>query len=137
MQTLLAGLLALTMAATAYAQPRLRTWNTATGLPQNTVHSIVQTPDGYLWLGTRDGLARFDGVRFKVFNRGNTPELPTNRILRLFLDGAGRLWIYPESERALLVYEKGRFTALHQGKDFDADNPHQSQRPGDAMRIRS
>src|SRR6185369_17583537 len=45
----------------------IRSWSTAAGLPQSTVTAIVQTRDGYLWLGTRDGLARFDGVRFTVF----------------------------------------------------------------------
>jgi ligand-binding sensor domain-containing protein len=41
-------------------------------LPQNTVTGVVQTPDGYLWLSTFDGLARFDGVRFTIFDKGNT-----------------------------------------------------------------
>ena len=45
----------------------IRSWGTEAGLPQNTVNAIVQTRDGYLWLATRDGVARFDGVRFTVF----------------------------------------------------------------------
>ena len=52
-----------------------RRWQTEDGLPQNSVLSIVQTPDGYLWLGTFNGLVRFDGVRFDSFTVGNTPEL--------------------------------------------------------------
>jgi signal transduction histidine kinase/ligand-binding sensor domain-containing protein len=132
----LTWVLVSSVAAAAQAQPRLRTWTTAHGLPQNTVHSIAQTPEGYLWLGTRDGLARFDGVRFHVFNRGNTPELPTNRIGRLFVDAGGRLWIYPEASRMLVVRENGRFTALVQGRDFEADNLYEPQRAGHPMRLR-
>ena len=45
-------------------------WTTANGLPQNTVTGVTQTPDGYLWLSTFDGLARFDGVRFTIFDSG-------------------------------------------------------------------
>jgi len=45
----------------------VRTWGTESGLPQNTVNAIVQTRDGYMWLATREGLARFDGLRFTVF----------------------------------------------------------------------
>lgn len=43
------------------------------GLPENTVIALTQTQDGYLWVGTLDGLARFDGVQFSVFNQANTP----------------------------------------------------------------
>src|SRR5687767_10284004 len=46
---------------------RMRRWTAEDGLPKNTVLSLLQSRDGYLWIGTRDGLARFDGVRFKVF----------------------------------------------------------------------
>ncbi len=43
-------------------------WTTENGLPQNSVTSILQTRDGYLWFGTQEGLVRFDGIRFTVFN---------------------------------------------------------------------
>lgn len=72
-------------------QFRFKTWNTENGLPQNSVQAIAQTPDGYLWIATRDGLARFDGIRFKVFQKSNTPELPTNRLWFMFVDDYGRL----------------------------------------------
>src|SRR5687768_10152954 len=55
-------------------------WQLEQGLPQNTVYAIAQTPDGYLWLGTAEGLVRFDGVRFQVFDRRNTPDIPSNVI---------------------------------------------------------
>src|SRR5207253_11357684 len=75
---------------------RIRVWNAEQGLPQNSVTSILHTRDGYLWLGTFNGMARFDGVQFKVLEPGNTPGLPSNRILSLFEDGRGALWIGTE-----------------------------------------
>ncbi|MBA4121932.1 MAG: hypothetical protein H0X72_05660 [Acidobacteria bacterium] len=54
---------------TAQAQYRFDSWTADNGLPQNSVYSIQQTPDGYLWLTTLDGLVRFDGVKFTVFNK--------------------------------------------------------------------
>jgi len=68
-------------------------WGTADGLPQDNVVSIAQTPDGYLWLGTEEGLARFDGIRFKVFDKSNTPELKSSFISALLVDQMGNLWI--------------------------------------------
>ena|GEM_PF-3124498 len=68
-------------------------WEIESGLPQNSVMSIVQTRDGYLWLGTQEGLARFDGVRFVAFNQANTPALRSNHVQTLVEDGEGQLWI--------------------------------------------
>jgi ligand-binding sensor domain-containing protein/signal transduction histidine kinase len=59
----------------SFFQYSVRSWAVEQGLPQNTVQAITQTSDGYLWIGTPAGLAQFDGVRFKVFNNENTPEL--------------------------------------------------------------
>jgi ligand-binding sensor domain-containing protein len=50
-------------------------WRTDSGLPQNTIHSILQTRDGYVWLGTDGGLVRFDGIDFVTFDAENTPGL--------------------------------------------------------------
>jgi len=58
-------------------------WQDKDGLPQNTVRVITQTRDGYLWIGTEGGLARFDGVRFTVFDRVNTKEIRNNSISTL------------------------------------------------------
>jgi ligand-binding sensor domain-containing protein/signal transduction histidine kinase len=68
-------------------------WLTENGLPQNTVHSIAQTKDGYVWIGTEEGVARFDGVRFTVFDKQNTPQLKSNYIRSLLADRQGALWI--------------------------------------------
>ena len=68
-------------------------WQTEDGLPENSATSIVQTADGYLWFGTFDGLVRFDGAKFTVFDQSNTPELASAGIVNLHLDQAGRLWV--------------------------------------------
>ncbi|MBP7864587.1 MAG: response regulator [Acidobacteria bacterium] len=68
-------------------------WTTESGLPQQTVRAVVQTDDGYLWLATYEGLVRFDGFRFTVFEKSNTPEIRNNSIRNLFLDSQGRMWI--------------------------------------------
>src|SRR6516165_8933378 len=77
----------------AAAEYRLDVWTAESGLPQNTVRDVLQTRDGYLWVATLDGLARFDGVRFTVFNKANSPGLSSNRILALYEDRQGDLWI--------------------------------------------
>ena len=95
---LLAGCLSATTSgeppATASAGDFLiGVWTTEKGLPSSSVTAITQTPDGYLWVGTYNGLARFDGARFLTFDPFNAPALPHARIRKLFLDEAGTLWI--------------------------------------------
>jgi ligand-binding sensor domain-containing protein len=68
-------------------------WGMAEGLPHRWIEAIVQTRDGYLWLGTQEGLVRFDGVRFTVFNRVNTEALRDNYVESLFESRDGALWI--------------------------------------------
>ncbi|HEY1804180.1 MAG TPA: two-component regulator propeller domain-containing protein [Terracidiphilus sp.] len=72
-------------------------WTTDAGLPQTSIYSVAQTGDGYLWVGTESGLARFDGVRFTVYNRHNTVALPTDYIPRLLGARDGSLWIGTDS----------------------------------------
>jgi len=84
-------------------------WQTADGLPQNSATSIVQTPDGYVWAATEEGLARFDGVRFEVFDGEGVPEFGTNLVDVLYLGRGGALWI--GTAEALVRMEGGRFTA--------------------------
>ncbi len=99
----------LLFGAAAQAQFRIDRWTTNEGLPQNSITSLIQTRDGYLWMTTNDGLVRFDGVRFTVFNRNNSPVFPSNRLAGLFEDQRGRLWFYSENG-GILFYENGRFT---------------------------
>jgi signal transduction histidine kinase/ligand-binding sensor domain-containing protein len=68
-------------------------WGMENGLPQNTVQALVQTRDGFVWLGTEVGLVRFDGNGFTVFDRNSTPALPGNDIRCLLETRDGALWI--------------------------------------------
>jgi signal transduction histidine kinase/ligand-binding sensor domain-containing protein len=122
----------------------IRVWQTEDGLPENVVTSVVQTHDGFLWIGTFGGLARFDGDQFRIFNSTNCPNLQDGRIVRLFEDDRGSLWIghgtglitryragqfeespsllgkKRESVRAIGSDEWGRVWALRDGGDLDA-----------------
>jgi ligand-binding sensor domain-containing protein/signal transduction histidine kinase len=68
-------------------------WDTENNLPSSTVTSMEQTADGYLWIGTYNGLARFDGARFVTFDPVNTPALRQGRVQGLYRDARGTLWI--------------------------------------------
>ena len=81
------------LSAQAAAQFRFDSWTTDDGLPQNSIFTIQQTRDGYLWMGTFDGLARFDGVNFKVFDNTNTPGLKNNWVKSVAEDAAGNVWV--------------------------------------------
>jgi len=70
-----------------------QTWVMENGLPQNTVQALVQTHDGFVWLGTEVGLVRFDGNSFQVFDRNSTPALPGNDVRCLLETRDGALWI--------------------------------------------
>src|SRR5260221_3411011 len=85
-------------------------WQREQGLPNNTIRVILQTRDGYIWLGTEEGLARFDGVHFKIFDSQNTPEISSNQIKFLLEDQHGRLWI--GTTGGLTRFENLKFTAF-------------------------
>ena len=85
-----------------------RIWRTQDGLPENRIRAISQTPDGYLWIGTSGGLARFDGVRFVVYARFNTPTLTDDNIRALAVAKDGSLWIATDGG-GLIHYKDGRF----------------------------
>ena len=80
-------------------------WSTEEGLPQSSVISVIQTRDGYLWLGTLNGLVRFDGNRFTVFDENNTPGLSSERIVCLFEDSHTNLWIGTDTAGVALVQD--------------------------------
>jgi signal transduction histidine kinase/ligand-binding sensor domain-containing protein len=89
-------------------------WSSDDGLPDSSVTGVTQTPNGYLWIGTYNGLARFDGMRFKNFDPANTPELKNARVTRLFRDERGTVWIntYDDSVTSL---RNGKFQYEWQG----------------------
>jgi ligand-binding sensor domain-containing protein/signal transduction histidine kinase len=82
-------------------------WSTENGLPQNSVHQILQTRDGYIWIATEGGVARFNGTQFTVFNQESDPTFTSNDICCLAEDRSGVLWI--GTADGLLGYAKGAF----------------------------
>jgi signal transduction histidine kinase/ligand-binding sensor domain-containing protein len=83
-------------------------WTADNGLRNSSVTAIAQTPDGYLWVGTYNGLARFDGVRFVTFDPANTPALQRARVRRLNVDAGGTLWINTY-DGSLTSFRDGKF----------------------------
>jgi signal transduction histidine kinase/ligand-binding sensor domain-containing protein len=75
-------------------------WTDRDGLPQSYVQAILQTRDGYLWIGTQEGLARYDGQRFTVFDERNTPGLRNNSVVGLLEAADGTLWVASEGTLA-------------------------------------
>jgi signal transduction histidine kinase/ligand-binding sensor domain-containing protein len=84
-----------------------QSWSTENGLPQNSVHRIFQSQDGYIWIATEDGVARFDGIDFKIFNHENTPAFTSNDTCCLAQDSTGTLWI--GTSDGLVQYAAGTF----------------------------
>ncbi len=70
-----------------------QSWSTEDGLPQNSVHAILQTRDGFLWIATEGGLARFDGLNFRVFQQSSDPVFTSDDLCCLAEDTRGGLWI--------------------------------------------
>lgn len=87
----------------------LQNWQAEQGLPQNSVLSLAQTGDGYLWAGTEEGLARYDGVRIVTFDSSNS-RLSGNIVRTLFVDRQQTLWIGTQS--GLLTYRNNQFTPV-------------------------
>ncbi|MDO8837244.1 MAG: two-component regulator propeller domain-containing protein, partial [Vicinamibacterales bacterium] len=85
-------------------------WRMADGLPQESVTAILQTRDGYLWLATLDGLARFDGVSFQPFNLIREAGIGSNVVTALVEDRDGTMWI--GTTAGLLQYRDGRFSVF-------------------------
>ena len=94
----------------AAASYHITRWTTDDGLPQNRVNCLLQTRDGYLWLGTWAGLVRFDGMKFRVFDRFNTPAFVKDAVNSLAEDEEGTLWI--ATNDGLVRRRGGEFTRL-------------------------
>ena len=97
----------------ARAQYRSDVWTADNGLPQNVIRSIRQTNDGYLWIATFDGLARFDGMHFTIFNKSNTPGMASNRFGSMYKDQRGDLWLTTEAG-GVTRYHNGTFRTFGQ-----------------------
>lgn len=81
-----------------------RAWQSEDGLPNNTVSGLAQTPDGFLWLGTPSGIARFDGIRFEEFAPTNYIAPPNRGTVTMLRGRDGALW---------LAMDRGAVVRLH------------------------
>jgi signal transduction histidine kinase/ligand-binding sensor domain-containing protein len=112
----------------------IKTWSTSDGLPHLSVTALAQTRDGYIWIGTLAGLARFDGVSFKVFTPQNCPELPKSRIGGLFEGSDGTLFIATERGGGLVALRGGKFEQLlGSGNEEDEIVACLRERSGDSL----
>ena len=102
----------------------VRSWKTEDGLPQNTVNAVLQTRDGFLWVGTSGGLARFDGARFRKF--GLQDGLRSVEIFRLAEDRDGVLWVGTVGG-GISRWENGRFTTFGPAEGFTVGMVHALQ----------
>src|SRR5262245_32754646 len=84
-------------------------WTARDGLPVNSINAIIQDRTGYIWAATWDGLVRFDGVRFTVFNSSKSEQLPSNRIVKLKEGRDGSLWLVTEQGH-IVRFRDGTFT---------------------------
>ena len=100
--------------ATPLPTPQFRRYRTADGLPSSSVYTVVQAPDGAMWFGTKSGIARYDGVDFKVFRHvaGDPQSLSNNGIATLLFDRGGHLWA-GGLEAALNRYDERTGTFRH------------------------
>lgn len=87
-------------------------WSSRSGLPTNLITSILQTADGYIWFGTANGLLRFDGHQFTVFNNLNIPGLSDNKVNSLYVNREGVLWF--STNEGLFRYSNGNFKKYNQ-----------------------
>jgi signal transduction histidine kinase/ligand-binding sensor domain-containing protein len=113
----------LCLVCPASCQVGIDSWTADNGLPQNIIRAICQTPDGYLWLATLDGLVRFDGVRFTTFNRSNTAGIRGNRFGSLFCTADGDIWAGTEGS-GITQYHRGRFTTYTVQNGLLSSNVH-------------
>jgi len=101
----------------------IENWSVNDGLPVNNVLKLHQTSDGYLWMVTLDGLVRFDGMQFKVYQTINYPELPTTRFTKLYEGPDGSLWIVSE-QRLLIRFKDNEFTHIRNTNGLNGDFVH-------------
>jgi signal transduction histidine kinase/ligand-binding sensor domain-containing protein len=106
----------------ASAQYRFDAWTADNGLPQNIIRGMHQTPDGYLWIATLDGVARFDGVHFTTFNKNNTPGIISNRIGSMVGGQGGDLWLAAEGGR-IIRYHNGTFETYGEDRGLPGGEP--------------
>ena len=115
------SVLAVCFPAQGLSQVAVDRWTTDDGLPINTVRAICQTPDGYLWLTTFDGLVRFDGVHFTTYNKSNTEGIGGNRFSDMICTADGDFWAATEGS-GITHYRQGRFSTYTVRDGLPSDN---------------
>ncbi|MTI86779.1 MAG: hypothetical protein FH748_02290 [Balneolaceae bacterium] len=95
-----------------------RAWNVEDGLPVNTVNSIFQDEQGYLWVATYDGMARFDGLEFEIYNHANTAEMAQNRADKVYRQEGVGVWVTLENDGVMLITPEGKFKHFDEKKGF-------------------
>jgi len=95
----------------------VRSWGQKNGLPQDWVSALAKGPDGYLWVGSEEGLARFDGSVFRVFTRANSPGMDSHLIETLLFSRDNTLWIGTYGG-GLLHFTDGKFRAYGTNDNF-------------------
>jgi signal transduction histidine kinase/ligand-binding sensor domain-containing protein/CheY-like chemotaxis protein len=94
-------------------------WETQQGLPDNSATAVVQTSDGYLWIGTFNGLVRFNGEKFTVFDAASVPELPSSGIVNLHVEASGRLWV--STLKGMVALERRHWTTYPKERGWTGD----------------
>ena len=97
---------------------QFKTWHVADGLPFNRMEDVIQRKNGFIWVATMNGAARFDGIKFEVFNQSKCPGLPDNLIASLHEDAAGRLFLGHESGQVSVKTASG-FVGIKVPPKFD------------------
>jgi len=95
----------------------LEVWTTEHGIPQNSITAVMQTREGYIWASTYNGIARFDGARFNVFDSANTKGLPNSRVTSFFQDERGEIWIGHDTGD-LTCFSQGVFQGVALGGEW-------------------
>lgn len=98
----------------------VRNWTVDDGLPVNGISDIAQDQLGYIWLATYDGVVRFDGHRFRVFNTTTAPEVGVNRFAHIFRDDTGNAMWFTTDFGGVVRYKSGRFTRFSQEQGLTA-----------------
>ncbi len=103
-------------AITPLTQYNIRSWSTIDGLPNDKIIAVYQSAQGYIWLASQEGLVRFDGAGFEVFDKQNTPAFPHSQVTALIEDKDSTLWI--GTIRGLLKYRRGKFEPVQTESDI-------------------
>ncbi len=110
------------------AQFREKVWNRENGLPENEVTALLQSSDGYIWVATRAGLCRFDGLTFKTFSHLSDPAFHSDYCISLAQDDKGQIWI--GTQEGLVSFLAGRFRRIQGSFDRSPVRVYWSRRSG-------